>query len=39
VIKTLLSPQRIQRSEGEDLITSQCSAQRLCALGGKIVLG
>ncbi|WP_420270846.1 hypothetical protein, partial [Pseudoalteromonas atlantica] len=36
-IKKLLSPQRIRRREGEDL--SQCSAQRLCALGGQIVLG
>jgi len=35
VIKILLSPPRRQ---GEDLITSQCSAKRLCVLGGKIVL-
>jgi len=38
VIKTLLSPQRTQRSEKEDLITSLCSAKRLGVLGGKIVL-
>jgi len=35
VIKTLLSPPRRQ---GEDQITSLCSAKRLCVRGGKNVL-
>ncbi len=37
VIKRLLSPQRTQRSKGEELVTSPCSAKRLGGLGGKII--
>jgi len=35
----IITTEKTRRSEGEELITSPCSAQRLCALGGKNVLG